>query len=68
MIHSIEFIFLFSEIEEEINFDDDSYDKSQDKKLASSGNNYTISQSGGLDGTVDSKELDKLNYVEYVEK
>jgi len=44
---------------------DDSYERSNEKKTSS--NNYNISQSGGLDGTVDSKSLEKYNYIEPVQ-
>lgn len=51
------------EIEENI---EESYDKSNEKK--SSGNIQTISQSQGLDGTVDSHALENCNYIEPAEK
>ena len=51
-------------IDEEIILED-SYERSNDKKTSS--NNYNISQSGGLDGTVDSKSLEKYNYIEPVQ-
>lgn len=50
-------------VEEDLDFE-----KSNDKKISSSNNNFTISQSGGYDGTVDSNALEKYNYIEPVEK
>jgi hypothetical protein len=55
-------------VEEIICGEDDSFQKSNDKKMSSWGNQYTISQSGGFDGTVDSNALEKYNYIEPVEK
>lgn len=46
--------------------DFDDFDQSE-KKVAGS-NNFTISQSGGYDGTVDSNALERYNYIEPVEK
>jgi hypothetical protein len=48
--------------------DDLDFEKSNDKKISSSNNNFTISQSGGFDGTVDSNALERYNYIEPVEK
>ena len=47
--------------------EDEENDKSTDKK-ASSNNNFTISQSAGYDGTVDSNALESYNYIEPIEK
>jgi hypothetical protein len=48
--------------------EDDYFEKSNDKKGHSSNNNFTISQSGGQDGTVDSNALEeKYNYIEHIE-
>lgn len=48
--------------------EEEDFDKSNDKKVSSSNNNVTISQSGGFDGTVDSNALEKYNYIEPIEK
>lgn len=53
-------------IDEEIIIED-SYERSNDQKKSGS-NQYNISQSGGLDGTHDSKSLEKYNYIEHVQK
>jgi hypothetical protein len=41
---------------------------SSDKKGVSSNNNFTVSQSNGYDGTVDSNALENYNYIEPIEK
>lgn len=49
--------------------EEDSFDKTNEKKAASSGTNgVTISQSGGYDATVDSNVLENYNYIEQVDK
>jgi hypothetical protein len=54
-------------VEEIMIEDDDEYDRST-KKNGGSNINFTISQSGGYDGTVDSAALERYNYIEPVEK
>ena len=56
------------DIVEDIIIDEDDFEKSHDKKQASSNNNFTISQSGGHDGTVDSNALERYNYIEPIEE
>lgn len=55
------------DIVEDIMIEEDDFDKSHDKHIAGS-NNFTISQSGGFDGTVDSAALENCNYIEPIEK
>jgi hypothetical protein len=47
--------------------DDEEFDRSI-KKNSGSNTNFTVSQSGGYDGTVDSGALEKYNYIEPVDK
>jgi hypothetical protein len=51
------------EIDEEIIYQDDSYDRDRRE----TGGVYNVSQSGGFDGTVDSNALEKYNYIEHVD-
>ena len=56
------------EVEEEIEEDIES-DRYEDKNVESSGKNYgiTVSQSLGIDKSVDSLELDEYDHIEYVD-